>query len=300
MPRNPVGFCWLQDLGWCVGGDGTGGDTALSVGTAGDPREQPRPPRPRQRAPRTSALSFQGDQGLLGPRGEDGPEGLKGQTGLMGEPGAPGPAGEKVRGALCPCVPVPVSLVAHGSALLSPLQGKLGVPGLPGYPGRQGPKVSTGDPLGCPQDPGCLIGPGVVTCPLFSLGLHWLPGSHGAGGRERQEGESALSRCVTLSHPSGLFPGPHILLCHPLCEPERGWAELKAGEGTQPRGPLRSRATRPLANALGHALSPRGARGGSMGEWGAAPCAALPTTSSFPAGQGRPGWADGTARAPGE
>lgn len=25
--------------------------------------------------------------------------------------------------------------------LVSPLQGKLGVPGLPGYPGRQGPKV---------------------------------------------------------------------------------------------------------------------------------------------------------------
>lgn len=59
---------------------------------------------PWQRAPRTSALPFQGDQGLLGPRGEDGPEGLKGQTGPMGEPGAPGPAGEKVRGE--PCVPV--------------------------------------------------------------------------------------------------------------------------------------------------------------------------------------------------
>lgn len=64
---------------------------------------------PRQRAPRTSALLFQGDQGPLGPRGEDGPEGLKGQTGLMGEPGAPGPAGEKVRGVLCPCVPVSLS-----------------------------------------------------------------------------------------------------------------------------------------------------------------------------------------------
>lgn len=62
---------------------------------------------PWQRAPRTSALLFQGDQGLLGPRGEDGPEGLKGQTGPVGEPGAPGPAGEKVRGE--PCVPVSLS-----------------------------------------------------------------------------------------------------------------------------------------------------------------------------------------------
>lgn len=40
--------------------------------------------------------------------------------------------------------------------------------------------------------------------------------------------------------------------------------------------------------------------GGTVGEWGAAPRAALPTTSLFPAGQGRPGWADGTARATGE
>ena len=116
---------------------------------------------PWQRAPRTSALPFQGDQGPLGPRGEDGPEGLKGQTGPMGEPGAPGPAGEKVRGALCPCVAVPTCLIARGSTLLSALQGKLGVPGLPGYPGRQGPKVSSGEPLGCPRDPRCHMSPGL-------------------------------------------------------------------------------------------------------------------------------------------
>lgn len=69
---------------------------------------------------------------------------------------------------LCPCVPVPVSLVARGSTLLSPLQGKLGVPGLPGYPGRQGPKVSAGEPLGCTRDPRCLVGPGLslVLCLL--------------------------------------------------------------------------------------------------------------------------------------
>lgn len=144
---------------WGGGMEPGGTHTALSVGTAGTQGSSPVPPW--QHAPRTSALPFQGDQGPLGPRGEDGPEGLKGQTGPVGEPGAPGPAGEKVRGTLCPCVPVPASFVACGSALLSPLQGKLGVPGLPGYPGRQGPKVRTGATLGCPWDPRCLTGPGL-------------------------------------------------------------------------------------------------------------------------------------------
>lgn len=160
VPQNPGRF--LPAGCGTAGGWNRGGDTALLVGTAGDPREQP--PSPRQRAPRASALPFQGDQGSLGPRGEDGPEGLKGQTGPMGEPGAPGPAGEKVRGA--PCPRVPASLVARGSAPLSPLQGKLGVPGLPGYPGRQGPKVSVGQPLGCPRDPKVPRQPWIITYPL--------------------------------------------------------------------------------------------------------------------------------------
>lgn len=193
-----------------------------------------------------------------------------------------------------------MSLIARGSILALSLAGKAGSARTPGLSRAPGPQGEHRGAFGVsPGPPGTLLALGYHLSSL-SLGLYWLPGSHGAGGRERQKGESTLSCCVTLSHPSGPFPVPHILLCHPLCEPERGWAELKAGEGTQPCGPRHSHATCPLTKGLGRAPSPRGARGGHVGKWGAAPCIALPTTSSFPTGQGRPGWADGTARAPGE
>lgn len=165
---------------------------------------------------------------------------------------------------LCPCPRILRSLWLSSALSLAGQAGSARSPGLSWAPGPQGEhRGDFGVSLG-PQVP---HRPWVITCPL-SLGLHWLPGSHGAGRRERQEGESALSLCIMLSHPSGPFSVPHILLCHPLWEPEWGWAELKAGEGTQPHGPLRSRVTCPLANALGHALSPRGACGGL-------PCALL-------------------------
>lgn len=108
---------------------------------------------------------------------------------------------------------------------------------------------------GSPAPPGASLAPGHFSSSTsLSLGLCWLPGSHGAGGGERQEGEWVLTPpcplCVPHVSPTCLPCVPHVspMWPHVLC--------LHPTERVQPRGRSPS-----LSHMLAHVPSPRGARG---------------------------------------